>query len=99
MVIFLDAYDLSKLNQEVINNLNIYNKLWGSSSNKVSQQKRPQNCMNSLLNSSRPLKWSNTSAPETTPKMEGQEARITLIPKPKMDTTKKKAIDQFPWCT
>jgi hypothetical protein len=27
MVIFLDAYDLSKLNQEVINNLNIYNKL------------------------------------------------------------------------
>jgi hypothetical protein len=53
---FLDTYDLSKLNQEVINNLNQTITSNDMEAAIVFQQRKAQDWMDSLLNSTRSLK-------------------------------------------
>jgi secreted Zn-dependent insulinase-like peptidase len=60
---FLDTYDHPKLNQENINHLNrstIQNEIEAAI---VSQKRKVQELMDSLLNSIRPLKKSITTSP------------------------------------
>jgi hypothetical protein len=64
---FLDAYNLPKLSQEDINHLNKSVTSNGIEAEMVSQQRKAQDWMDSLLNSTKPLTNNLTNAPQTIP--------------------------------